>query len=206
MVNFKYLNKVFTYSVVLIALSFCNSGASAETFTPTLDSLAGQPIEGTNPVEYYPSDLKSGYTVTLLENATPNNLPENAITIYDLNPETHEITPQYYAINLVQTDYGHKDNYDSVKYFKFETDANGNKTFAQGAETDFDIRYFVDSSRLGNRISSNQNGADIDKDFVDRNAGSCNSAAASCYRGGAINLYTQYSTVISHVGTITGDF
>ena len=190
-----FKKEFFTKNISLVGIfafwgifCFVNSSAMAEGFKPTLDSLAGKPIVGTDPVEYYPQDLKSGYTVTEITNVDPDNLPANTITVYDVNEETKAITPMYYEVNLIQTGYGHKDSYDSIKYFKYTTDTNGNNILTTGSESDYDVEYYIDGTRNGERITTNQNGNDIDKDFF--------------YKNTERAIYNSNGAI----GDITGDF
>ena len=53
------LSLFFTLSPVYAAGA---SADSAELLVPTLDSLAGKPIAGSNPQEFYPDNLKSAVT------------------------------------------------------------------------------------------------------------------------------------------------
>ncbi len=58
---------------------------------PTLDTLKGQPIPDTDPVQYYP---ESGYKYEEIQNADPNNLPTNAVTIYEKQEVIKYYDPQ----------------------------------------------------------------------------------------------------------------
>ena len=204
--------KVLQTAAFTLALSFFIAApALADAPVPTLDTLKGQPIPDTEPQKYYP---ESGYTYKEIQNADPENLPTNSVTIYekqevtkyydpatgkevsesDLKPDveykevkTYTTTPKYYTVELKQTDYGHTDKYDSTLDFTITT-PNSDKT---GKAFEYAVKYYVDSDRLSGRISTNQNGANIDKDFVGVSATSS---------GGAI--YNNKATI----GDITGDF
>ena len=56
--NICKLLKAGIICVTLFACTFADTKSFGADFTPTLDSLAGQPVVGTDPVEYYPNDLK----------------------------------------------------------------------------------------------------------------------------------------------------
>jgi len=191
MIHKNFYNSWVIFTAFLGVFAFSTLSAMAEGFKPTLDSLAGQPVAGSDPVEYYPQDLKSGYTVTEITNADPDNLPENAITVYEKDAETKKLTPKYYEVNLAETEYGNTNKYDSVSYYKFSIDSNGKKVLVTGTSTDFDIKYFVDNTRKGTTIRTNQSGAGINRDFIGLYTSST---------GGAIYNYK------STIGDITGDF
>ncbi len=179
--------------------------------TPTLEYVAGKEIPNTDPVEYYPNDLKSAYTLTQVDTQSSNTITQyiiNETTKY-YDPTTgeeiatadkvdgvdyieavyKETTPQYYTVNLSITEYGHKDGATDIKYFKYDAE---NKVFTEGTSDNYDVVYYVDGSRLSSRISSNLNGADVDNDFIGN---------SSENYGGAIYNYNG-----SAIGNITGDF
>ena len=123
---------------------------------------------------YTPDKLKdSAYTLTETTVSDPENLPDNVITLYDKTEVTKyydpttglevaesdrqegveykevttiETTPKYYTVSLKQTEYGDK-TADSAKpvYFKWTTDADGNKQLTQdGASADdYNIVYYM---------------------------------------------------------------
>ena len=107
--------------------------------------------------------------------------------------QTIQTTPKYYTVELKQTEYGHAEVKDDTKTFTVTTpDAEGS-----GKAFEYTVNYYVDDDRLANdRITTNQNGADIDKDFV----GLKNEVTSGNAYGGAI--YNSISTI----GDITGDF
>ena len=107
--------------------------------------------------------------------------------------QTIQTTPKYYTVELKQTEYGHAEVKDDTKTFTVTTpDAEGS-----GKAFEYTVNYYVDDDRLSNdRITTNQNGADIDKDFV----GLKNEVTSGSAYGGAI--YNSISTI----GDITGDF
>ena len=204
-----------TAALSLTLSLFIAAPALADVPTPTLDTLKGQPIPDTDPVQYYP---ESGYKYEEIQNADPNNLPTNAVTIYEkqevikyYDPQTGkevaeadrlpdveykevttiQTTPKYYTVDLKQTEYGHTDKYDTTQEFTITTP----KADGTGTAFEYAIKYYVDSDRLSGRIDTNQNGANIDKDFVRLNIESSGYFA----NGGAI--YNRET-----IGDIKGDF
>ncbi len=111
-----------------------------------------------DPIELQTPTLgkNSGYKLTQVA-AEANN----TITKY-LESQVGSITPQYYAVNLANTEYGHKDNFDDVKYYKFDN-SSGNVVLKDAQKEDYDIAYYVDSARLADQ--NHYSGA-VDKDFV----------------------------------------
>ena len=109
--------------------------------------------------------------------------------------QTIQTTPKYYTVELKQTEYGHAEVKDDTKTFTVTTpDAEGS-----GKAFEYTVNYYVDDDRLANdRITTNQNGADIDKDFV----GLKNEVTSGNAWGGAI--YNSSSS--SKIGNITGGF
>ena len=105
-------------AIIPLALSFFIAApALADTPpVPTLDNLhnQGATIPDTAPAQTYP---ESAYTLTEIENADPDNLPQNAITLYDKN-EDGTVTPKYYLVNLKDsvTNIG---SGDTTKYFEW---------------------------------------------------------------------------------------
>ena len=145
---------VQTATLTLAMSFFITSPAIAQQVpVPTLDNLhnkdiinpatqekdeQGNPIEGTGTV--YP---ESAYKLTPIENADPENLPQNAITLYDktevikyYDPQTGQevaaddrlpdvqykeittiqTTPKYYTVSLKQTQYGNPSGTESITY------------------------------------------------------------------------------------------
>ena len=145
-----------------IALSMFMTPVMADEPIPTLDKLhqdgiinpstmdkddEGNPIECTG--EVYP---ESAYTLTEISDADPENLPDNAITLYEkeeitkyYDPQTGQevqkedlqegieykeittiqTTPKYYTVTLKQTEYGEG---DGAKYFKWDTSSGSLRT------------------------------------------------------------------------------
>ena len=160
----------------------------AQAPVPTLDRLnqEGATIPDTEPPQVYP---ESAYTLTEIKDADPENLPQNAITLYDKN-EDGTVTPKYYTISLKQTEFGDKENYGEKLYFKWEKTDN-KYSLVEANESNADITYYVNNTRPdSNRINTNQNGADITANF--KNFGASDD-------GGAI-----YNS--GEIGNITGDF
>ena len=134
----------------ILCLPQINSKAMAQAPVPTLDRLnqEGATIPDTDPPQVYP---ESAYTLTEIENADPENLPQNAITLYDktevikyYDPQTGlevavddrlpdvqykkvttiQTTPKYYLVNLKDsvTNIGEG---DTTKYFEWSQNADG---------------------------------------------------------------------------------
>lgn len=105
--------------------------------------------------------------------------------------QTKEFTPVYYSVDLKQTIYGHQDAVNKeVKYYSWSRRSDAPLT--EGTSDKYDIIYNVDKDRVSSgRIDTNQNGANINKDFIDNSAN---------YPGGAID--NENGTI----GDITGDF
>ena len=138
-----------------------------------------------------PADDHS-YTLTKIEVQDPSNLPANTITKYEWSETENKLTPVYYRLDLKQTDYGHTTDYDEVKTFTVTT-PNADNT---GNAFEYTINYYVNNDRLSpDRITTDQQGKDIDMDFV----GLKDESPLAAY-GGAI--YNNNGTI----GDITGDF
>ena len=159
---------VQTATLTLAMSFFITSPAIAQQVpVPTLDNLhnkdiinpatqekdeQGNPIEGTGTV--YP---ESAYKLTPIENADPENLPQNAITLYDktevikyYDPQTGQevaaddrlpdvqykeittiqTTPKYYTVELKQTQYGNPSGTESITY-GWEKTAEGTLEFKE---------------------------------------------------------------------------
>lgn len=138
---------------------------------------------------------QSGYSLTKLEAKEDGSKPDgdNVITKFEYDKTTGTLNPVYYSVNLKQTEYGHKDATNrEVKYYSWGKDSKGNEVLTEGTENSHDVTYYVDKDRLSERITGNQNDANIDKDFIG------NTAAPS---GGAIDNWDN-----STIENITGDF
>ena len=105
--------------------------------------------------------------------------------------QTKEFVPVYYSVDLKQTIYGHQDAVNKeVKYYSWS--GRTDTPLTEGTSDKYDIIYNVDKDRVSSgRIEDNQNGANINKDFIDNSTSDC---------GGAI--CNDYGTI----GDITGDF
>ena len=185
------LRGVQTAALTLALSFFIAAPAMAQAPVPTLDRLNQEDatIPDTDPPQVYP---ESAYTLTEIENADPENLPQNAITLYDKNDDG-TVTPKYYTISLKQTEFGDKENYSEKLYFKWEKTDN-KYSLVEANESDADITYYVNNTRPdSNRINTNQNGKDITANF--KNLGSSNSADVGA-------IYNYRGTI----GNITGDF
>ena len=116
------LRGVQTAALTLALSLFIAAPAMAQAPVPTLDRLnqEGATIPDTDPAQVYP---ESAYTLTEIENADPENLPQNAITLYDKN-EDGTVTPKYYLVNLKDsvTNIGEG---DSTKYFEWSQNSEG---------------------------------------------------------------------------------
>ena len=134
------ITKLAQTAALTLALSFfITAPAMAQAPVPTLDRLnqEGATIPDTNPLQVYP---ESAYTLTEIENADPENLPQNAITLYDKNDDG-TVTPKYYTISLKQTEFFDIENYGEKLNFKLEK--NDNKYFIVEANVaDADITYY----------------------------------------------------------------
>ncbi len=193
--------------------------------TPTLDYLHKNDVKMTDEngteTAVYP---ESGYKYTKVEAKEDGSKPDgdNIVTKYEVREVTRyydkttgelvenpvegfeykqvqekELVPVYFSVDLKQTEYGNKDaTNQEVKYYSWTKDSDGNNTLTEGTEGAHDITYYVDKDRLSERITTNQNGADIDKDFV----GNSTTTSTSSY-GGAI-----YNIANETIGDITGNF
>ena len=105
--------------------------------------------------------------------------------------QTKEFVPVYYSVDLKQTIYGHQDAVNKeVKYYSWS--GRSDTPLTEGTSDKYDIIYNVDKDRVSSgRIEDNQNGANINKDFIGNSTSDC---------GGAI--CNDYGTI----GDITGDF
>ena len=150
------LTKLAKTAAISLALSFFIAvPAMAQAPTPTLDNLHNQEITMPDTGEIYP---ESAYTLTEIENADPDNLPQNVITLYDKTEvikyydpitgaevaeadrlegveykevTTIETTPKYYLVNLKDsvTNIGEG---DTTKYFEWSQNADtGNLEFKE---------------------------------------------------------------------------
>ena len=106
--------------------------------------------------------------------------------------QTKEFAPVYYSVDLKQTIYGHQDAVNKeVKYYSWSERSDAPLT--EGTSDKYDIIYNVNKDRVSSgRIDTNQNGASINKDFID------NSTSDG---GGAI--HNDYDAIIND---IAGDF
>ena len=176
---------------------------------PTLDKLhnAGTTIPDTAPPQIYP---ESAYTYTPADAPGTNTVTryekQEIIKYYDPTtgkeiaaadrlPDveykeitTIELVPKYYTVTLKQTEYGYKNAGGETKTFTVQTPSSDGTTDAFS----YTINYYTDPARLApDRITTNQNGADINNDFIEKSTTSY---------GGAI--YNDGGTI----GNITGDF
>ena len=73
---------------------------------------------------------------------------------------------------VYKTEYGDKENYSEIKYYKWTTDESGAKILQEGTSSDNDLKYYVSSKKdtvtdISGVIKDNQNGGDINKNFID---------------------------------------
>ena len=106
-------------------------------------------------------DREKGYTLTPVEQAG-----ENTVTKYEYNEETKTLEPQYFEVNLAKTEYGNNDGADTVKYFVFTKDKNGNNTLTEGSADNYDVVWYGDSNRFVQAEYGNKDGVDTIKYFV----------------------------------------
>ena len=234
------LVKTLCIAAFLGAISFSTQTAFADNVpTPTLDNLhnqdiinpatqdkdeQGNPIEGTGTV--YP---ESAYTLTEIENADPENLPQNAITLYDktevikyYDPQTGQevaagdrlpdvqykeittiqTTPKYYTVNLKDsvTNIGSGDT--TVKYI-WTKNSDGNFTLSE-TQQNADITATYDSKNSYiNQTNTNggaiNNTSDNYGDIAKDFVGNVASDDKDNAKGGAI--FNEGT-----IGNITGNF
>ena len=169
---------------------------------------------------------QSGYSLTELEAKEDGSKPDgdNVITKFEVKEVTRyydkttgelvanpisgteykvvqekDLVPVYYSVNLKQTEYGNKDATNKEeKYYSWSKDSNGNNTLTAGTASSHDVTYYVDKDRLSERITTNQNGANINKDFIG-NTATASTTSSSNFEGGAIRNG-------GIIGDITGDF
>ena len=166
----------------ILCLPQINSKAMAQAPVPTLDRLnqEGATIPDTEPPQVYP---ESAYTLTEIENADPENLPQNAITLYDktevtkyYDPQTGQevaaddrlldvqykevttiqTTPKYYLVNLKDsvTNIGQG---DTTKYFEWSQNSEGRlelKEVSAPTEGKTTITVKYDTSSLQKRFEN----------------------------------------------------
>ena len=178
----------------LAALSI--SGVYAQDSVPLPqagDTTAGASSDYTqeSSIKEYPSKLEGGgYTLTQLEQKPDSG---DFVTGYSYDSLNKTATPAYYRLDLKQTEYG---TGDSVKYWGWTTDENGNKTFGEVGESEADVtfRYNTPASSLDRVDSSGGSGSitldDITGSFVGQTGGS----------GGAVSFMNTY------IDKITADF
>ena len=167
--------KTLKTATLSLALSFfITAPAMADTPpVPTLDNLhnQGATIPDTDPAQTYP---ESAYTLTEIENADPDNLPQNAITLYDKN-EDGTVAPKYYLVNLKDsvTNIG---SGDTTKYFEWtKNETTGNLEFKEvssptdGKQT---ITVNYDTSSLHERINNTEDKSTITDTFINQTTGS----------------------------------
>ena len=164
---------------------------------PTLDYLHENNVQITdeNGTEtgVYP---QSAYTLTKVAANADGTKPagDNIITKFEYDKATGALTPVYYSVNLKQTEYGHKDATNQ-----------GVINFDNG------ITYYADKDRLAtDDITEDQNGADIDKDFVARYNPAIENSGGTIgnITGDFVNKNCWSSTIYNRgiIGDIAGNF
>ena len=133
------------------------------------------------------------YTLVLIEDADPNNLPENAVTKYEFNKETGKLEPQYYELKLTKTEFG---TGGGVEYFKWQKDTNGNQTLVSADKESAQITAQYDNSKTNQRITNTTDLSVIDKgSFISQGGSDVTS-------GGAIYIDSKDANIDS----INADF
>lgn len=133
------------------------------------------------------------YTLVLIEDADPNNLPENAVTKYEFNKETGKLEPQYYELKLTKTEFG---TGGGVEYFKWQKDTNGNQTLVGADKESEQITAQYDNSKTYQRITNTTDLSVIDKgSFISQGGSDVNS-------GGAIYI----DSTDANIDSINADF
>lgn len=133
------------------------------------------------------------YTLVLIEDADPNNLPENAVTKYEFNKETGKLEPQYYELKLTKTEFG---TGGVVEYFKWQKDTNGNQTLVGADKESEQITAQYDNSKTYQRITNTTDLSVIDKgSFISQGGSDVNS-------GGAIYI----DSTDANIDSINADF
>lgn len=133
------------------------------------------------------------YTLVLIEDADPNNLPENAVTKYEFNKETGKLEPQYYELKLTKTEFG---TGGGVEYFKWQKDTNGNQTLVGADKESAQITAQYDNSKTYQRITNTTDLSVIDKgSFISQGGSDVTS-------GGAIYI----DSTDANIDSINADF
>lgn len=133
------------------------------------------------------------YTLVLIEDADPNNLPENAVTKYEFNKETGKLEPQYYELKLTKTEFG---TGGGVEYFKWQKDTNGNQTLVGADKESAQITAQYDNSKTYQKITNTTDLSVIDKgSFISQGGSDVN-------LGGAIYI----DSTDANIDSINADF
>ena len=202
----------------------------AQAPVPTLDKLNQEDatIPDTDPEQVYP---ESAYTLTEIKDADPENLPQNAITLYDKN-EDGTVTPKYYLVNLKDsvTNIGQG---DTTKYFEWSQNSEGNLELKEvssptAGKTTITVKY--DTSSLLQRIpnDADKSSTNISGTFVNQTTGSTSGQqyGGAIYNNGtnaklsdinadfvgnyvsSTNSFVSGGAIYnySEIGDITGDF
>ena len=185
----------------ILCLPQINSKAMAQAPVPTLDKLHSEGTTMPDSSEVYP---ESAYTLTEIKDADPENLPQNAITLYDKNDDG-TVTPKYYLVNLKDsvTNIGQG---DTTKYFEWSQNTEGNlelKEVSAPTEGKTTITVNYDSLSLHERINNSEDKSSetITGAFVNQSIGD----TTDDQRGGAINNVGITSRP-AYLGNIVADF
>ena len=189
-------------AALTLALSFFIAAPVMANNTPpvpTLDNLQGQTIPDTDPAQVYP---ESAYTLTEIENADPENLPQNAITLYDKNDDG-TVTPKYYLVNLKDsvTNIG---SGDTTKYFEWSQNTDTGrlelKEVSAPTEGKTTITVNYDTSSLHERVNNTEDKSSetITGTFVNKTTGS---TSGDQYGGALYN-----NGINAKLGDINADF
>ncbi|MCM1338330.1 MAG: hypothetical protein NC191_01505 [Muribaculaceae bacterium] len=113
---------------------------------------------------------------------------------------------------VYKTEYGDKENYSEIKYYKWSTNEAGAKILVEGTAEDCDLKYYVSSQKdtisdVSQVITENQNGGDINVNIIDLTLDSKHNAITNAVNNeiGNINADIVDSTgnsLISTQGTI----
>ena len=194
------LRGVQTAALTLALSFFIAAPVMAQAPVPTLDNLhnQGATIPDTDPPQVYP---ESAYTLTEIENADPENLSQNAITLYDKN-EDGTVTPKYYLVNLKDSVKNIGEG-DATKYFEWSQNSEGRLELKEvsaptAGKTTITVKY--DTSSLQNRFeNTTDNSSKVTTGtFVNQTTGS---TSGNQYGGAIYN-----NGINAKLGDINADF
>ncbi len=135
----------------------------------------------------YAEALESAYTLVRVDEKG-----ENTITKFEWDETANAMVPKYYQVILNKTEYGDGAN---TRYYEWNKNSDGNLEFVQVTAPNADkTTITVHYGESLNRITSNQNGADIIGDFI----GNFVNSRIRVDGGAILNE--------DSIGDITGDF